>query len=65
VSKEKGTPAQTGTGSPVPVIQKLHTTGERNVKIKLNLAAAKAVLKNKKSFMRDLRARIERKALRA
>lgn len=52
MSKEKGTSAQFGTGIKAPVVQKLHTTGEGNVKIKLNRYAAKKLLKVAPKFLR-------------
>jgi hypothetical protein len=58
MSKEKGTPAQRGTGSKEPVIQKLHTTGEKNVKIKLNGAAAKKLAAGKRDFLKQLQAKL-------
>jgi hypothetical protein len=61
MSKEKGTPAQKGTGSSTPMIQKLHTTGEKNVKFKMNASAARLLATKKgwkTSFGKTLRSRL-------
>lgn len=63
MSKEKGTPSQKGTGSKDPVIQKLHTTGEKNVKIKLNMAAAKKLMAGKRPFIKLLAKRMQAKGI--
>lgn len=63
MSKEKNTPAQKGTGSKDPVIQKLHTTGEKNVKIKINAAAARKLVAGKRSFIKVLAKRMQAKGI--
>lgn len=61
MSKEKGTPAAKGTGADWPVIQKLHTTGEGNVKIKLNRRAARMLFCRSPRFLPILRAKMQAK----
>lgn len=55
------TKGQLGTHSKVPTIQKLHMTGQTNVKIKVNKAAAKALAKGRrrdKTFIKNFYQRI-------
>lgn len=63
MSQEKGTPAQKGTGSSEPVIQKLHRTGEGNVKIKLNASAARRLYKGKRDILTLIAQRMDRKSV--
>lgn len=63
MSQEKGTPAQKGTGAKEPYIQKLHRTGEGNVKIKLNRRAAKLLFKGKGSVLKMLHTRMAQKGI--
>ena len=63
MSQEKGTPAQKGTGAKEPFIQKLHRTGEGNVKIKLNRRAARLLFKGKGSVLKMIQQRMSQKGI--
>jgi hypothetical protein len=63
MSKEKGTPAQKGTGAKLLAIQKLHRTGEGNVKFKLNRFAAKRLFRGKSDVLKAIQKRMVAKGI--